>query len=35
MNDPRHGHLYSCWISTDDGTTFTLNNQYFLYVASE
>ena len=36
MNDSRHGDLYRCWIqSTDDGTTFTVNNQYFIYIAGE
>ena len=35
MNDPRQGGIYSCWIPTDDGITFTVNNQYFVFVAGE
>ena len=34
MNDPRHGSLYRCWISTD-GITSTVKNQYYVYVAGE
>ena len=34
MGGPRHGGLYSCWISTD-GITVTLNNRYVVYVAGE
>ena len=35
INDPRAGYLYQCWISTDNGITFTLNNRFLLYVAGE
>ena len=35
MNDPRNGGLYSCWIPTDDGITFTPNNYFVLYIAGE
>ena len=34
MKDPRQASLYQCWISTD-GTTFTLNNRFLLYIAGE
>ena len=35
MNDPRHGGLYSCWISIDNGIIFILNNRFVLYIAGE
>ena len=35
MNDPRDGNAYRCLISTDNGTTFTVNDLFFLYVVGE
>ena len=34
-NDPRHGNLYRCWMESTDGTTFTWNIEFLLYIAGE